>query len=207
MMDWQRVLEDVLGRVHPLLGQDESRWVVVGSVATVLQGCELTPGDIDVLAYRPEGVQRFAERMAACTPPRCEHGTDHEDWYSSQEHLLSVGPDDYGFYWHFGRWFIEGVKVEIAHLTPPEGFPLSESGAGIWEGGAEIWPHVREVDFAGYRVPVVPLEIQLETSLGRGLEARVAEIVRVLRARGYDRDLIERSLRAKHQERFEALMA
>lgn len=203
-MKWARVLEQVLALTYPALEQAETRWAVVGSVATVLQGCELMPGDIDVLAYRPAGAQRFAEALLAFTPPRCE-AAGHDDWYSSREQLLSVGPDDYGIYWHFGRWFIEEVKVEIAHLTPPEGFPTAESGAGIWEGGPEIWPYVREVDFAGYRVPVVPLEIQLGTSLDRGLDARVAEIARVLRAAGHNAALIEK-LRPQHRERFAALI-
>ena len=106
--------------------------------------------------------------------------------------------------WHFGRWLVAGLKVEIAHIRAPEGFPTSKDGAGIWEAGPEIWPHLRRMPFAGHEVPVAPLEIQLETSLGRGLEERVAAITAVLRNQGYERELLERAL---HRERRTAIGA
>ena len=48
----------------------------------------------------------------------------------------------YAFVWHFARTYIAGCRVEVAHLVPPEGFPTSSEGAGIWEAGQEIWPRV-----------------------------------------------------------------
>jgi hypothetical protein len=88
----------------------------------------------------------------------------------------------------------------------PEGFPSSEEGAGIWEAGPEIWPYVRRIAFAGHPVPVVPLEIQLETNLSRGLEQRTAGTIAVLKRDGYDRELVRKALSREHQEQFEALM-
>jgi hypothetical protein len=83
---------------------------------------------------------------------------------------------------------------------------MSADGAGIWEAGPEIWPHIRMVYFGGRPVPVVPLEIQLETSLSRGLEDRVAAIIAAIREGGYDRDLVEMALNREHMEAFESLM-
>jgi hypothetical protein len=60
--------------------------------------------------------------------------------------------------------------------------------------------------FAGQPIPVVPLEIQLETNLSRGLEERSAEILAVLRRSGYDRRLIEKALSREHLRSFEASM-
>jgi hypothetical protein len=59
--------------------------------------------------------------------------------------------------------------------------------------------------YGGHPLPVVPLEIQLETNLNRGLEERSVEIVAVLRQRGYDSRLLQRALSREHLETFEAL--
>ena len=105
------------------------------------------------------------------------------------------------------RWLVEGIKVEIAHIAAPQRFPTSADGAGIWEAGPEIWTYIRQVSLGAHRVPVAPLEIQLETAMQRGLEERTSEIVSVLQKRGYDRDLVGRALTKEHLQVFEALMA
>ena len=203
-MTWKMALEMVLSHAHSLFTGDEPRCAVIGSAASALQGCEVSPRDIDLLAIQPGVVYRFAELMTAHTPPRCEHPPGHADWLSSVELPVSAGPDDYGFVWHFGRWLVESVKVEMAHIVAPEGFPTSEDGAGIWEAGPEIWPHLRRVSFACYQVRVVPLEIQLETSLQRGLEERLAAIQAVLQTEGADSGLLQRALSTTHLARFGA---
>jgi hypothetical protein len=205
-MSWQSALEKVVAMAAPALEQEETRWALIGSVASALQGCQTPPRDIDILAVRPAGVFRFAEGMASYTPPSCDYPLGHGRWCSSEALPVSAGPDDYGFFWHFGRWDVEGEQVEIAHIAAPEGFKTSDEGAGIWEAGPEIWPYVRQVPFAGGRVPVVPLEIQLETNLQRGLEERVADILVVLRRDGYDEVLIERSLSPAHWAAFRSMI-
>jgi hypothetical protein len=203
-MPWRSALETIVALAQPMLRGPHC--ALIGSAASALQGCRVVPGDIDLLAVDPEAVSCFAGLMAAYTPPHGEHSTDHARWLSSQETPLSTGPDDWGFFWHFGRWQVDGIKVEIAHIAAPEGAKTSADGAGIWEAGPEIWPHIRFVPLAGMSVPVVPLEIQLGTNLSRGLEERAAEIVAVLRRDGYDGELIHRALHSKHLPRFEATM-
>ena len=63
--------------------------------------------------------------------------------------------------------YIDDFKVEAAHIEPPPGHPGAKDGVGIWEAGPEIWPYVQNVLFADYQVPVVPLEIQMGTTLQR----------------------------------------
>ncbi len=205
-MSWQLALNAILDLTQPLFAGDEPQCVIIGSVASALQGCQVSPGDIDVLAVKAEVVYRFAAQMSAYTLPQCAYAPGDEKWLSSEEMLVSAGPDDYGFVWHFGRWEVDGVKVEIAHIVAPAGFPTSEDGAGIWEAGPEIWPLIRKVMFAGHAVPVVPLEVQLETNLSRGLEERSAEIIAVLHQRGYDRKLVQKALNRQHLRTFEALV-
>ncbi len=205
-MSWQSVLEAVVGAAQPLFASDEPQCAIIGSVASALQGCRVSPRDLDILAVEPETTRRFAALMSAYTPAHCEHPTDHAQWLSSTETPLSTGPDEWGFFWHFGRWEIGDMKVEVAHIAAPEGFPTSEDGAGIWEAGPEIWPYVRCVPFAGTLVPVVPLEIQLQTSFARGMEERTAAIVSALRQNGYDSTLIQKALDSERMERFEEMM-
>ena len=205
-MSWQSALERVLKITYDSLGRDETRWAIIGSVASVLHGCQIFPNDIDFLAIKPEGVYRVAELMSAYAPLKCEYPPGDDNWHSSAELPVTSGPDSYGFTWHFARWYVDGFKVEIAHIVAPEGHPTSSDGAGIWEAGPEIWPYVRYVPFAGCQVPVVPLEIQLETNLSRGLENRVDEIIAIFQENGYDCALIQKSLTNEHWEVFENLM-
>lgn len=206
-MPWKSVLERVLAIANSALASDETRWALIGSAASALQGCSITPRDIDILAREPAGVHHLVALMSSHAPAQCPHPVDHPDWCSSQELPLNVGPDEYGFYWHFARWLVDGIKVEAAHIVAPEGFPTSEEGAGIWEAGPEIWSHLRQVTFAGYQVPVVPLEIQLGTSLQRGMEERAAEIAAVLGRHGFDEDLLKQGLSQAHLPELENLLA
>ncbi|HEY69550.1 MAG TPA: hypothetical protein G4O08_03090, partial [Anaerolineae bacterium] len=167
----------------------------------------VSPRDIDILAINPAAVFRFAELMAEYTPERCKDPKDHSEWYSSEQERVSEGPDDAGRVWTFARWILDGLKVEVAHIAAPEGFKDSAVGAGIWEAGPESWPHIRRVRFRDHRVPVVPLEIQLETCLRRGLEVRVSEIVGVLLRDGYNHALIESGLSKDHLAVFRRLEA
>jgi len=201
---WREVLGRLIPRIGLSVAGPEAQWAIIGSAATALQGCAVTPRDIDLLAAHPGAVHRFVGLMEPYTPERCEHSSDHADWHSSKDRPMSVGPDEYGLFWHFARWVVEGTKVEIAHIAAPEGFPTSKNGAGIWEAGPEIWPHIRHVRSGDHVLPVVPLEIQLGTCMRRGLEERAAEIVAVLRRDGYDIDLIRQALREEHRRRFEA---
>lgn len=204
---WEPILEAVLERVCPAEDEGSLRWAVIGSVATALQGCRVEPRDIDFLARQPDEVFRFAACMAVYAPPVCPLPPGDPMWVASAERSVDVSTDAYGFRWHFARWIVDGVKVEVAHISPPPRFRTSADGAGIWEGGAEIWPHVVWTPFEGRTIPVVPLEIQLATNLSRGLENRVSEIVAVFRRRGYDRGLLDRALRVETRARVDALLA
>jgi hypothetical protein len=205
-MSWQPVLEAVAGVAQSLFMGDKTQCAIIGSVASALQGCHLSPRDLDILAIEPETAHRFAALMSAYTPTHCEHSTDHPEWLSSSDMPLSIGPDDWGYLWHFGRWEVGGMKVEVAHIAAPQGFRISAHGAGIWEAGPEIWPHIRCVPFAGALVPVVPLEIQLETSLVRGMEERTAAILAALRQHGYDSALIQKALDSERLKTFEGMI-
>jgi hypothetical protein len=124
-------------------------------------------------------------------PPTCPDPEGELGWYSSQVEPVRNGPDAYGYTWTFARWYLDGCKVEAAHITPPAHAPAQR---GIWEAGPDIWAHVQAVRWQGYIVPVAPLEIQLGTNLQRSLAERVEVIVQVLGAQGFDEPLLRQCL-------------
>ena len=111
-MSWERCLNTVIAVAQPVFTGDDPRCAVIGSVATALQGCRVSPRDIDLLALEPGVPTRFAELMSAPAPEQCPHSPDHADGVSSKETPLWIGPDDYGVTWHLGRWW---------HRSPPGG--------------------------------------------------------------------------------------
>lgn len=212
-MSWQSALEQVLQTTYDSLEHSNVKWAVVGSTATALQGCQISPHDIDLLTATPEEVYRFAEFMSPFTPPKCKtsYGMSRE-FYSSEQLLVWAGPF-LGCRWRYARWYVDDFEVEVAHLTALEGHSSSHDGTGIWETGPELWQHIQRVSFAGYQVPVSPLEIQLETCLRRGktargksLEPRIDEIIKRFKKDGYDEELLHRSLADRHLEAFKRLM-
>ncbi len=205
MERWQELLHHLLPILQPTLDDPETRWALIGSAATALQGCEVTPRDLDFLTAHPAGVHRFVEQLCSFLPATCPHGIDHPDWISSATHPIRHGPDEVGFTWHFARWRIDDLKVEVAHIAPPLGFRMSKDGNGLWEAGPEIWPHIVTASLGSRVIPVVPLELQLGTSLQRGLEDRVAVITQALQHRGPDMDLLYRALTPEQMARFLAL--
>ncbi|KHL96881.1 hypothetical protein QW71_04445 [Paenibacillus sp. IHB B 3415] len=84
--------------------------------------------------------------------------------------------------------------MEVVHISDSAGIPDSEDGAGIWEGGQAIWNYARRLPFEGYTVPVVPLEIQLESNIRRNRTERVEAILRVFKDRGYNETLLQKAL-------------
>lgn len=207
-MAWRSTLKHLLA----LSAQDDSlkeiRWAIIGSVATALQGCIVSPNDIDILVDEPQGVYGFANILSSYAPPTCDYQPGDEAWQSSQSLLVSADsePDAYGYMWHFCRFSINGVKVEVAHITPPSDLKTAKDGGGIWEAGPEVWSYVQKQTYQNHEVLVAPLEIQLETNLQRELNERTSEIVRVMKEQGYDKALLKKSISEKNREKVEALL-
>ena len=93
---------------------------VLGSAATALRGAAIVPGDIDIAILAADDVTRAAAVLP--TPDAPERVESDElvpaDWISTvAEPTLHFGHA--GERWTFGRWFIDGVKVELAHIDAP----------------------------------------------------------------------------------------
>lgn len=180
-MAWQDTLRTFLELTYDTLGKEGLAWAVVGSTATALQGCRLTPHGLNLLVQEPRSVFRFAELLSPFAAVPVQAFTE------------------WGHYWHTAGFVINGGGAGVAHIADPEGRDFH--GGVVWECGPALWSHIRRVAFAGYSVPVVPLEFQVGTNLtrertkhGEDPFGRVIEIARVFRANGYDRALLEWAL-------------
>jgi len=205
-MAWQDTLRTVLEYVYDPLEKEGVGWAVVGSTATALQGCRLTPHGLNLLAQEPAGVYRFAELLrpfAAPDSPEVRQGMG--DVCLSTPSVPVQIWREWGSLWHGARFVINGGGVGVAHIAAPQVREFNDRGI-VWENGPALWRHLRRVAFAGYSVPVVPLEFQVGTKHGEDCMGRVREIARVFRENGYDRALLEWALDADHLARFDEIM-
>lgn len=122
------------------------------------------------------------------------------NWLSSNEELYFTQTFPSGFTWMKGKWLIHSFPVEVVQISNSAGIP-----EGIWEGGQYIWQYVKGVKFEEFVVPVVPLEIQLESNMRRGREDRTKSILNALQRNGYDRSLLAKALSTKHLERIDVI--
>jgi hypothetical protein len=154
---WTTALATVAERLNRL----GVEWMLLGSAATALRGAAIVPGDIDIGLLASEDVAR-----AAAVLPMAEVG-DSVEWVSTAaQPVLRFGSD--GETWTFGRWFVDGVKVELAHIDAPEVAELM-----VETRSPLVWSEREMLICRGQRVPVVPVEVQLATMVARQQHTRV----------------------------------
>jgi hypothetical protein len=177
MKKWQMTLKTIC----EALDQQPITWIVVGSVASAIRGCAFEPRDLDLLAPDYASLEQLASLVTA------QLGETENEPILTQEF-----PG--GFKWHKRFWHADGFEIDASFIESGGGIPDSEDGSGVWEGGKLIWKYVEGANFEGFRVPVPPLCVQLESQLRRGQAEKAQEVRRVLLAQGYDRDLARRCL-------------
>jgi hypothetical protein len=192
---WRNTLVMLLERIARPLAEEGMGWAVIGSAATALQGVPIVPNDIDLLGRTSTSIFRIGELVRAWLPPVCAVPISDPGWHSSQAEPVygGSGADD-AEVWTFLRFSPAGVKVEAAHIRPPLTASDPAGAGGIREASPAIWPWVYPLAWQGFQVPVVPLEIQLETNLTRGLAGRVAGILDIFCTREYNKNLLRLAL-------------
>lgn len=143
-------------------------WMLLGSAATALRGVAIVPGDIDIALRTAEDVARAA--FVLPTPEVSESA----DWVSTTDRPALVFRDN-GETWTFGRWFVDGVKVELANIDAPSVATLMlETRSPV------VWPERERLTCRGHRIPTVPVEVQLATMVARGQVERIDATVAAL---------------------------
>lgn len=176
-------------------------WIVVGSVGSVLQGAVMEPNDIDIYTKDVQGIEAISNLLSHFQLERkSELSQNDSNWLSSIEEPYFTQTFDSGFTWTKGRWKINSFYLEAVCISNSAGIPDSELGGGIWEGGKFIWELARYVNFIEHTVPVVPLEIQLESNLRRKRQDRRDTIVTALNTFGHDQELLNKALSTANLE-------
>lgn len=177
MTDWRTALQ----HFARLAATASAEWMLVGSAASAVHGVELSPGDIDVLARTANDVVKLAAVLPSLDMPG-QLDVDPQTFVSTTEQpVITFGG------WTFGRWFLDGDTVELAHIAGVYG--------RLTESGGEVWGQRRLVRWRGNLLPIVPLEVQLATMLGRGLDECSQAAAECLRRNGYDERLLHRAVR------------
>lgn len=178
----------------------ELKWAVVGSMATAIQGCDIIPGDIDIWISRNLDVEKTVNCFKEFLPEDSTVRSMNDNWLSSNKQPIvtfQIGDSN----WTFGRVYMNNFKIDIAHAVPHEKISYTQ-GAGIWENGPDISSLIKLAHINGHAVPVVPLEVQLQTNFSRGKENRIVEIIKIFRTEGYDQELLIYCLDHENYKKF-----
>jgi len=196
----------VLDTIYASCRDTGHRFVICGSMSTYLQGCNIWPNDIDILALRPVTVEFIADLMAdyeAQTSP----SSSIDDWLSTATQRVFTTKSDTGDeQWYMSRWIIDGLKIEVAYIRDDKSVEHSRANSYIWENGPDMYPYIKTLNYHDYQIGVIPLELQLSTNMSRGLQDRIDEIIRVLNSGEMDHELLKQALHPKQYEKTQPLL-
>lgn len=200
-MTWNQALQtfcDLYSESHLKMN-----WIIVGSVGSVLQRARMIPNDLDIYVRNTEEVAQLAALLKRFNQKsKSELSYFDSEWLSSDEEPYFTQSFTSGFTWTKGKWKIQDFPIEVVQISNAVGIPDSDTGEGIWEGGKYIWDLSKKIiEFEKHLVPVVPLEVQLESNIRRNRQDRVDAIVNTLMAHGYDKDLLDKALSASSKEK------
>ncbi|WP_091530466.1 hypothetical protein [Microlunatus soli] len=174
-----------------ILNRNRIPWMLVGSAATALRGAAITPGDLDIAVNTADDLTRAANLMPT---PSVEPQDTTPDWLSSQSApTLSFG--DAGEQWTFGRWIIEGFRVEIAHIESPRTTTLY-----LETRSTLSWSDREPLECAGHDVPTVRVEPQIATMIARDQTDRIDATLAAVGIETLDPSRLRRAINDKRTE-------
>lgn len=175
-----------------ILNRNRIPWMLVGSGATALRGAAIMPGDLDIAVNSAADLAQAARLMPT---PDVEIPQDPvPEWFSTTSApTLSFGGANEE--WTFGRWIIEGFRVEIAHIESPGTATLYlETRSPLSWSDREI------LHCSGHDIPTVPIEPQLATMMARGQAERIEATLAVVDVGLLDRSRLRRAIDDKRTE-------
>lgn len=183
-----------LATVAEQLNGNRIEWMLLGSAATALRGAAIVPGDIAIAVLAADDVTRAATVLPTPDAPELVESDEPSGWISTAaEPTLQFG--DARERWTFGRWIIEGVKVELAHIDAPTVAEL------MIENRAPLVWHEREtLNCHGQPVPTVPIEVQLATMIARQQDARIDATIAAIDRTLLNVPLLRRAISDKQSE-------
>lgn len=175
-----------LATVAEALNDARIDWMLLGSAATALRGMAIVPGDIDIAVRTADDITQAATVLPTPSEP-----PDPSLWFSTlAQPTLEWG--DAEERWHFGRWMINQVKVELAHINAPAAAQLLVETRSLL-----VWRERQTLTCHGQPIPTVPVEVQIATMIARGQAARIDA---TLAHTSLDRQLLRRAITDKQSE-------
>ncbi|HET6737636.1 MAG TPA: hypothetical protein VFH76_01830, partial [Kribbella sp.] len=156
-----------------------------------LRGAAVLPGDIDIAGRTEDDIVRAA---AILPTPQSTEPNGPADWISTTvAPVLHFGGADER--WRFGRWIIDGVKVELAHIDAP-----AVAGLMLETRTPLVWAQRQTLNCHDQPIPVVPLEVQLVTMIARHQDARLAATLTAVDPTTLNLPLLRRAIADKQSE-------
>lgn len=205
-INWKTSLSTFLETVYEPLKDKKLKWAIMGSVASVLQGCDLQPNDIDILVENTKTVHYIISFFSDYYEDRkCNLPFgDKDTWVASKEQPVFEGLGPFTFRWTYSKFKINELFIEITHKLPPDNHP--KKNTNLWESGQNVWSYVREITFGSYKVPIIPLEIQIATNFERDFDERIKQIIEIFRKQSFDRKLVYKAIDKQYRKKFDELM-
>jgi hypothetical protein len=183
-----------LAAVAEQLNGNHIEWMLLGSAATALRGAAIIPGDIDIALLAADDVTRAATVLPTPDVPELVESDESSGWISTAaEPTLQFGHT--GEQWTFGRWIIDGIKVELAHIDAPTVAALMiETRAPL------VWHERETLKCHGQPIPTVPIEVQLATMIARRQDARIDATIAAIDPTLLNVPLLRRAISDKQSE-------
>ncbi|GIN38438.1 nucleotidyltransferase family protein [Heyndrickxia oleronia] len=204
MEEVNEVILDIVEVLSKEIIKNDIKFVFSGSVSTLLQGCKVEPGDIDILVSTSGDVKKIISLFSNYLEDEESEDTP-ESWMASKAKKLIRFEDPLKNNWTLSRFNINHIDIEIANIRPS----IEEKyikGTGLWENGPHICTYIKHIPFRNIVVPVIPLEIQLETNLNRKKHDRVEKIINIFNIQGYDQELLDYSLSNENKKSIVGLL-
>ena len=172
---WE-ALAFILHRVYEPLEDADAEWAIIGSAASALQDIAVSPNELRILSA-PDAFDIWSAHLW--------------DW-------LDEEPDNRDPSHARLTLTVEHAPATIFVREPQE----NEQGILLEGVGGTLWGVVGRVRFQNWLVPVVPLEVQFATTVGRmtrnpaqrSWQQLADKMAKALYANGYYRELIEEAL-------------
>lgn len=158
-------------------------WIVAGSAASLIQGCNLQPHDIDILVKRSDDVDKIAHLFTDFLPESNQPLIFNKNWISTKEIAVYYMNGDKDK-WSYARLNIHGIQIEISNTASHEYLELSPV----------VWEIRRYENYHGMSIPVVPLELQLHSNHEMKKLDRISKIKDVIKLKNLDLQFLENYL-------------
>jgi hypothetical protein len=195
----REALRQTLDRVYDPTTRTPVPWLLSGETAMALQGVNIEPGTIEFRAMSQYATGYFAQLMrpyeagpnTATIVYRMGGNTTPSDIWRSNIHQRIVAWSVGGRATWLGRWFVDGVKVQISYVRSVKADPTARA----------VREHVARVQFEGMSVPVVPLEFLLAQADLKNNVQLTHRVLHALRARGTNPNILQSALECISRER------